>query len=67
MSLVLFIMALIVMLAVLGVLAAGFFSLARGGEFRRNWSNRLMRWRILLQAVALCLLLATAWAFHNGH
>ncbi|MDI7775435.1 twin transmembrane helix small protein [Asticcacaulis sp. EMRT-3] len=66
MSLVLFILAVIAMLAVLVVLGAGFYSLARGGEFRRNWSNKLMRLRILFQFIALCLLVATAWAFHKG-
>ena len=66
MSLFLFILALIAMLAVVVVLFAGLFSLARGGEFRANWSNRLMRMRVLFQAIAIALLVATAWAFHHG-
>lgn len=42
------------MLGVLGVLAAGFVGLVRGGGDPVR-SNRLMRWRVLLQALALAL------------
>jgi hypothetical protein len=42
------------MLGVLGVLAAGLTGLVRGGGDPVR-SNRLMRWRIILQAVALAL------------
>jgi hypothetical protein len=45
----------LVMIAVLGVLLAGVVGLARGDDPRR--SNRLMRWRVILQGVALLLLL----------
>ncbi|MBX5454564.1 MAG: twin transmembrane helix small protein [Acidobacteriia bacterium] len=45
----------LVMIAVLGVLLAGVVGLARGEDPRR--SNRLMRWRVILQGVALLLLL----------
>ena len=41
------------MLAVLGVLLAGFVGVARGASPAR--SNQLMRWRIILQASAICL------------
>jgi hypothetical protein len=46
------------LLAVAGTLALGFYSLFRGGQFGRNWSNRLMRLRVALQFGAI-LLLAT--------
>lgn len=42
------------MLGVLGVLGAGLIGLVRGGGDPVR-SNRLMRWRVLLQAVALVL------------
>ena len=45
------IMVVIAMLAVLGTLALGIISLARGGDPKR--SNRLMRSRVLLQGLAL--------------
>lgn len=43
------------MLAVLGTLAIGLFSMARGGEFNARYGNRLMRLRVWLQALALVL------------
>ena len=43
------------MAATLGVLFAGLIGLARGSDPAR--SNRLMRWRVILQGVALLLLL----------
>ena len=48
------------LLAVLAVLLAGVFSMARGGEFNRKYGNKLMRWRVGLQGAAL-LLFAVAW------
>ncbi|PHK94435.1 hypothetical protein CR162_13150 [Pseudoroseomonas rhizosphaerae] len=45
------------MLATLGVMFAGMFGLARGdGNGAR--SNRLMRWRVILQGVSLALFVA---------
>ncbi len=58
-------LTLITMLAVVAVLGLGVVSLARGGEFRERWSNKLMRLRVLLQAVAIVLVLLLAWAWHN--
>ena len=43
------------LLAVLGVLFAGLFSMARGGDFNRKYGNRLMRWRVALQGLAVVL------------
>jgi hypothetical protein len=43
------------MLATVGVLFVGLFSMARGGDFNQRNSNKLMRWRIVCQAVALAL------------
>jgi hypothetical protein len=48
---VLTVLLMVTMLAVLGVLIAGFIGVARGGDPRR--SNRLMRWRVMLQGLAL--------------
>lgn len=39
--------------AVAGVLGIGLYSLFRGGNFARSYSNRLMRLRVVLQAVAV--------------
>ena len=43
------------MLATLGVLFFGIFTMARGGDFNRKHSNRIMRARIVLQGLALLL------------
>ncbi len=46
----------IALLMTLAVLFSGLVSMARGGEFNRKYGNRLMRWRVILQATALVLL-----------
>ena len=66
MTKILFYLALIAMFAVLVVLAVGIFSLARGGTFRENWSNKLMRLRVLFQAIAIVLLVILAWAMKHS-
>ena len=43
------------------VLGLGIFALFRGGEFGRSYSNKLMRLRVLTQAVAIAVLVAAAW------
>ncbi len=44
------------LLGTLGVLFAGLFAMARGGEFNRKHGNRLMRWRVMLQGAAVLLI-----------
>ncbi len=56
MKTVLAILVALMMLATLGVLLAGMFGLARGGGDPHR-SNRLMRWRVVLQAGTLVLFL----------
>ena len=53
--------------AVLVALGVGIYALFRGGEFGRNWSNRLMRLRVLLQACAIVVLVAAALLLHRAH
>lgn len=43
-------------LATLGVLVVGVFSMMRGGEFNKRYSNKLMRARVILQGITLLLL-----------
>lgn len=47
--------------AVALVLAAGIYALFRGGDFGRSWSNKLMRLRVLTQAVAVAVLMLAVW------
>ena len=39
----------------LAVLFAGLFAMARGGEFNKRHGNKLMRYRVIAQAVALLI------------
>lgn len=52
-------------LAVVAILATGIGGFARGGEFNRRNGNRLMRWRLIAQAVAIAVFLIYLWA--RGH
>lgn len=52
---VIVVLLVIAMIATLGVLLVGVAGMARGGEFNRRYSNKLMRARIVCQAVALLL------------
>jgi nitrogen fixation-related uncharacterized protein len=47
--------------AVAAVLAVGIYSLFRGGDFGRSYSNKLMRLRVVMQAVAIAVLVAAFW------
>jgi hypothetical protein len=52
---------------VLGILAVGVGSFGKGGEFNRKHANRLMRYRIAAQFVAVLLILAyVAWRGSGG-
>ena len=48
------------------ILAAGLSTLWVGGETSRRWSNRLMRYRVLAQFVAILIVLAVLY-FVRGH
>ena len=51
--------------AVASALAFGIYTLFRGGEFGRTWSNKLMRLRVVLQFCAILILVAAAvWRAH---
>ena len=52
-------------LAVLVVLLTGIGGLAQRGDFNRRNGNRLMRWRIILQAGAVALIMLLIWL--RGH
>lgn len=61
----LFILAALSVLAVTVILAMGIGGFARGGEFNRKHGNRMMRWRIIAQAVAVMLILIFVWLRGN--
>lgn len=47
--------------AVAIVLAFGIYTLFRGGDFARSYSNKLMRLRVLMQAIAVAVLVGAVW------
>ncbi|MDA8585791.1 twin transmembrane helix small protein [Rhodobacteraceae bacterium] len=53
----LFIVAAIAVLIVLVILLTGIGGFAKGGDFNRKHANRIMRYRIYAQAVAVALIL----------
>lgn len=53
----LFIVMVIAMLAVLGILMFGIGGFAKGGDFNKKHANKVMRWRIYAQFIAVLLIL----------
>ncbi|MBI1211399.1 MAG: twin transmembrane helix small protein [Alphaproteobacteria bacterium] len=52
--------------AVAIVLMIGLYSLYRGGDFARTHSNKLMRLRVLLQAIAILIIMVViAFTSHS--
>jgi len=47
--------------AVATVLGIGIYALFRGGEFGRSYSNKLMRLRVVAQALAIVILVGAVW------
>ncbi|KGJ14866.1 twin transmembrane helix small protein [Paracoccus sanguinis] len=54
----LFLIVAVSALVVTAILATGIGGFARGGEFNRRNGNRLMRWRIIAQAIAIIIIMA---------
>jgi len=44
------------------ILVAGVASMFIGGEFARKWSNRLMRYRVLAQFIAIVIIMIVLYA-----
>ena len=53
----LFFLVIVACLAVLIVLMVGVGGFSQGGEFNRKYANKIMRLRIILQALAIILIL----------
>ena len=51
----------VALLAVAGILGWGVLTMARGGEYNVKNSNRIMRYRIIFQAIALIVILGLMW------
>jgi hypothetical protein len=49
------------------ILCFGIYTLFRGGDFARSWSNKAMRFRVLAQFVAILILVAAMlWKQNYG-
>lgn len=59
------VIAVIAVLAVLVILMVGIGGFAGGGEFNRKYANKIMRLRIIAQAVAVALIFLLV-AFGGG-
>ncbi|PSL13288.1 twin transmembrane helix small protein [Shimia abyssi] len=51
---------------VLAILMVGIGGFAKGGEFNKKHGNRLMRWRIAAQFLAVVVILLFAWLRTGG-
>ncbi len=58
--------AILITAAVLAIGVGGFGSKGREGVEGARYSNRLMRYRIIAQFVAIILLMLTVWAMRSG-
>lgn len=65
-NVLLYLLIPVAMLATAGALAAGIYSLAKGGEFSKQNSNKLMRMRVTFQAVAVALLMGLVFILGQG-
>ena len=54
------------MAGVAGILMFGIGSFGKGGEFSRKYSNKMMRWRIIAQFIAVMLILLFVWLRGKG-
>lgn len=57
----LFLVVAFATLVVLAILMVGIGGFAKGGEFNRKHANRIMRYRIGAQALAVALILLFVW------
>ncbi len=52
--------------AVALVLVVGLYSLYRGGDFARSYSNKIMRLRIVAQFIAIVVIMAVLYFWGRG-
>jgi uncharacterized protein HemY len=51
----------IALFAVALILVAGLYTLFKGGDVSRSWSNRLMRMRVLAQFIAILIIMTVLY------
>ncbi len=53
-------------LVVLAILLFGIGTFAKGGEFNRKYANRIMRWRLAAQFIAVVVVIGLVWLRSKG-
>lgn len=61
MNIALTVLLIVVLTGVVAALGFGLYTLLRGGEFSQAHSNTAMRWRVLLQGIALLVFAMILW------
>lgn len=61
----LFFLVVVTVAAVALILMLGIGSFARGGEFNRRNANKIMRWRLIAQAVAIAAIMIYVSVAHR--
>ena len=59
------ILIIICMAFVVAILGAGLYTLWKGGAVSAQWSNKLMRMRVLAQAITIALVLLVLYFARN--
>jgi len=52
--------------AVIIILVFGIIAMSRGGKFNQKYGNKLMRWRVAIQALAVVLVLLFVFVASQG-
>jgi len=61
------ILMIVAMVTTLAILFTGLIGYARHGSFNRKYGNKLMRWRVTAQGVAIGLFLLAVLLQGTGH
>lgn len=62
----LFLIVVVAVVTVAVILLTGIGGFAKGGDFNKKHANRIMRYRIYAQAVAIALILLFVWIRRGG-
>ncbi len=62
----LFWLVVVAVLIVVGILLVGIGGFGKGGDFNRKYANKIMRWRIGAQFVAVLLILLYVYLRRQG-
>ncbi len=54
------------LLATAAILGVGIYSFVRGGDFAKEHSNKLMRMRVMAQAITIAIIMLFLWLLGRG-